>query len=143
MLSKVTAGVLGAAVLAGAWVVQEGAVHVSVDQRGGDGQHLHLLLPAAMVPVALRLLPDDKLRPAAAEAEPWLPAIRVASKELARWPDTELVETRQEGEHVRIFTRGATLVIDVQSPRQKVYLSFPLKMAGQVVHRLEELVPAS
>ena len=134
---------LGAAALAGAWVVQEGAVRVSVDEPGGDGQHLHLLLPAALVPVALRLVPDDKLRPAAAAADPWLPAIRVASEELAARPDTELVEVRQEGEHVRIFTRGATLVIDVQSPRQKVYLSFPLKMAGQVAHRLEELVPAS
>ena len=142
MFAKVMAGMLGTTALAGAYVVHEGAVRVAVDEQKPGGTHLHLIVPAAAVPLCLKIVPDEKLREASAEARPWLPAIRVASAELARLPDTELVEVRDGEEHVRIAKRGALLLIDVQSPDEKIHVSFPLKTVDQVCRQLESLRPA-
>lgn len=143
MLARVMAGVLGTAALAGAYVVQEGAVRVAVDQPGADGTHVRLLVPAALVPVGLKFVPDEKLREAAERARPWLPAIRVGSRELARLPDVELVEARDANEHVRIAKHGALFVLEVESPRETVRLSFPLKTLDQVAQQLESVSPTS
>jgi hypothetical protein len=146
MLAKVTAGVLGTAALAGAYVVHEGAVRVRVDERALKGKketHLHLLVPAALVPVGLECVPDGKLREAAERARPWLPAIRAAVRELARLPDAELVEVLDANEHVRIAKRSALFLLDVESARETVHISFPLKTVDQVARRLESLGPGS
>ncbi len=143
MLAKVTAGVLGTAALAGAYVVHEGAVRVAVDEGSAGGKHIRLLLPAALVPVGLKFVPDEKLRQAAAQARPWLPAVRAASQELARLPDADLLEVRDTGDHVRLSKRGRLLVLDVESTRETVHVSFPLKTLDQLARRLESLGPPS
>ena len=143
MLAKVAAGVLGTAALAGAYVVHEGAVRIAVDERSAGGQHIHLLLPAALVPVGLKFVPDEKLRQAAAPARPWLPAVRAASQELGRLPDADLLEVRDTRDHVRLSKRGRLLVLDVESTRETVHISFPLKTLDQVARRLESLGPPS
>ncbi len=143
MLAKVAAGVLGTAVLAGAYVVHEGAVRIAVDERSAGGKHIHLLVPAALVPVGLKLVPDEKLRQAAAPARPWLPAVRAASQELARMPNADLLEVRDTRDHVRLSKRGRLLVLDVKSTRETVHISFPVKTLDQVAQRLESLGPPS
>jgi hypothetical protein len=143
MLAKVTLGALGTLALAGAYVVHEGAVRVAVDEQFAGGKHVHLLVPAALVPVGMKFVPDQKLREAAVQARPWLPAIGVACQELAHLPDTKLIEVRDAEQHVSVLKRGALLVLDVQSPRETVHVSFPLKALNRVVRQLESLGPAS
>ncbi len=144
MLAKVMAGVLGTAALAAAYMVHEGAVRVAVDQpRGGkQAKCVHLLVPAALVPVGLAFVPDENLRGAAERARPWLPAIRAASQELRRLPDAELLEVRDARQHVRMAKRGALFVLDLESSDETVHVSFPLKTLEQVVRRLESAGPA-
>jgi len=145
MLAKVMAGVLGTAALAGAYVVHEGAVRVAVDEQALNGSretHMHLLVPAVLVPVGLECVPDSKLREAAERVRPWLPAIHAAARELGRLPDAELVEVHDAQEHVRIAKRGALVLLDVESPRETVHISFPVKTLDQVARRLESLGPA-
>jgi hypothetical protein len=142
MHAKMMLTVLGALALAGAYVVHEGAVRVAVDEQAPGGTHIHLLLPAALVPVGMRFVPDEKLREATAQARPWLPAIKAASQELARLPDSDLVQVRDAEQHVSISKRVALLVIDVQSPRESVHVSFPLRTVNRLARRLESLGPS-
>ena len=143
MLTKLTLGMLGTAALAGVYVAQEGVVGLSVDEQGRKGTHLHLLVPAALVPLGMGLVPDEKLREVAAQARPWLPAVRIASAELARLPDSDLLDVREPERRVSIVKRGNSLVLDVHSPHQSVHISFPLGLATRVANRLESLAPTS
>jgi hypothetical protein len=143
MLAKVGLGLLGTAVLAGAYLAQQGMVRVSVDEQGGQGTHLHLVAPAALVSLGLRVVPDEKLRDLAGQARPWLPAVRVVSAELARLPDADLLELRDAEQHVHIVKRGGALLLDVESPRHSVHVSFPLRLVHCVASRLESFVPTS
>ncbi len=143
MLARVMLPVLGIVALAGAYVVHEGAVRVAVDEQVADGKHIHLLVPAVLVPVGMKFVPEQKLREAIVQARPWLPLIEAASQELARLPDSNLIEVRDPQDHVSIAKRGALLVIDVQSPRETVHVSVPLKTLNRVARHLESLGPAS
>lgn len=143
MVARVMLPALGTVVLAGAYVVHEGAVRIAVDEQAPGGTHIHLLLPAALVPVGMKFVPDQKLREATAQARPWLPAIKTASQELARLPDSDLVQVRDAEQHVSISKRGALLVIDAQSPRASVHVSFPLRTVNRLARQLESLGPAS
>ncbi|MBI3668628.1 MAG: hypothetical protein HY237_02435 [Acidobacteria bacterium] len=124
-------------------MAHEGMVRVSVDEQGDQGTHLHLIVPAALVPVGMWLVPDEKLREVAAQARPWLTAAREASRELARLPDSDLLEVRNVKEHVRIVKRSGSLLLVVESPHQSVHISFPLRLADHVAGRLAPLAPAS
>jgi hypothetical protein len=129
-------GAFGLLVVGGAFVYNEGAVRVDVREKARDGQHIYLVLPAAILPVAARLIPKNKLRDAPREIGPWLPTIKVASEELARCPDGPLVEVDSNREHVRIYKQGRSLFIDVDSEEEAVHVSFPLQAAADTVSQL-------
>jgi hypothetical protein len=129
-------GALGLVVVGGAFVYNEGAVRVDVREKTRNGQHIYLVVPAAILPVAARLIPKDKLKDAPREIGPWLPTIKAASKELARCPDGPLVEVDSSSEHVKIHKRGRSIFIDVDSEEETVHVSFPLEAAADTVSQL-------
>ncbi len=143
MLGKVMAGLASSLALAGAYVVHEGAIRIQVDEQGAKGSRLHLLVPAALVPAAMMFVPEAALLEAATRARPWLPAVRAATEGLARQPDCDLLEVRSADEHVQVAKRGALLVVDVESLRETVHVSVPLRTINGVAHRLESWSPAS
>jgi hypothetical protein len=143
MLGKVMLGLAGTTALAGAYLVQQGTVRVSVDEHRANGRHVHMLVPAALVTMGMRFVPEENLLDAARQARPFLPTIRVASAELARLPDCDLVEVQDVNKHVKITKRGGSLVIDVQSPEETVHLSFPLRLADRIAAQLESLGPSA
>jgi hypothetical protein len=128
---------LGTLVLGGAAVYDMGAVRVSVQEKKPGGDHVRLLIPAVAVPLGLRIAPEEKLREAALQARPWLPALRIASQELERCPDGPLVEVTNPHEKVSIVKRGHSLLIDVDSEDETVHVSVPLRAVTSVVERLE------
>ena len=123
-------------VVSGALVFNEGAVRVDVRERAGDGKHIYLIVPAAALPVAARLIPKDKLRDASSEIRPWLPTIKAATRELARCADGPLVQVDNKHEHVNIHKQGKSLYIDVDSNEESVHVSFPLEAAADTVSQL-------
>ena len=141
MLGKVMLGLAGTTALAGAYLVQQGTVRVSLDEHRANGRHVHLLVPAALVPMGMRFVPEENLLDAARQARPFLLTIRVASAELARLPDCDLVEVQDVNKYVKITKRGGSLVIDVQSPEETVHVSFPLRLADRIAAQLESLGP--
>jgi len=132
----VLAGACGVLALGTVVVCNEGAVRVEVQEKARDGQHIHLILPAAAGPVAARLIPRDKLEDARNQIRPWLPTIMAASRELARCPDGPLVEVDSHGEHVRIYKQGGSLFIYVDSEDETVHVSFPVEAAADTVSQL-------
>jgi hypothetical protein len=93
-------GALGMLVVGGAFVYNEGAVRVDVRERTRNGEHIYLVVPAVVLPVAARLVPRDKLKDARGKIRPWLPTLKAASEELARCPDGPLVEVDSNREHI-------------------------------------------
>jgi hypothetical protein len=132
----VLGGALGVLVVGGVLVYNEGAVRVDVREKTGDRQHIHLIVPAVLLPVAVRLVPRAKLHDARHEIRPWLPTIKAASAELARCPDGPLVEVDSRREHVRIHKLGMSLFIAVDSDEETVLVSFPLEAAADTVSQL-------
>lgn len=143
IFAKCALGFGGAVVLAGAYAFHDGVIRISVDEHRLNGDHTHLIVPAAVVPLAARFIPQENLREAAANAGPWLPAIRAAAKELKKFPEAELLEVVDGGEHVQLRTRNNKLLIDVESPQETVHVSCPLATIQDVAEGLEEMRPGS
>jgi len=128
--------VLGTLLVAGAFVYDMGAIKVSVQGKNPGGENIHLIVPAAAVPLALPFVPDRHLEEAAAEVRPWLPAIEAAAEELARCPDSPLVQVTSRHEKVSIVKRGGALLIDVDDTNETVHVSVPLKLVGVVAGQI-------
>ena len=141
LLAKVALGFCGTVVLAGAYTFHEGILRV--DEDHGDGRHVHVWVPAAIVPMALHVIPRHRLEHAAVEARPWLPVFRALTKELEKYPEAELVEVRDANQHVRIRTHNGKLLIDVTEPGENVHVVCPLVMMEDVARELEAQSPAA
>jgi DNA-dependent RNA polymerase auxiliary subunit epsilon len=129
-------GALGMLVVGGVFVYNEGAVRVDVREKTPNVEHIYLVVPAVVLPVAARLVPRNKLKDVPRNIGPWLPTIKAASEELARCPDGPLVEVDSNREQVRIRKQGRSLFIDVDSEEETVHVSFPLQAAADTVSQL-------
>lgn len=137
MLAKIALGCLGAATLAGVYSFHEGAARVSVNEYREKGAHLHLIVPAALVSAGLRFAPERELDRAAAEAGPWLPAVRALTRELEKFPDTELVRVDDGAQHVSVTSRSGKLEINVRTEEETMHVSCPLTSLEKVAWELE------
>jgi len=133
---------LAAAIVGGAYVYDMGAVRVSVKSKSPGGENIRLVLPAAVAPVGMWLAPKEKLREAAEQARPYLPALEVAADELGRGPDFALVEVTNPREKVRIAKEGTHLVIDVDDANEVVHVAVPLNAVRAVAAQLGAIPPA-
>ncbi|MCU1243948.1 MAG: hypothetical protein JWO71_4674 [Candidatus Acidoferrum typicum] len=135
LLAKIALGFCGTVAAAGAYTFHEGVMRVDEDQF--DGRHVHVWVPAAIVPIAMHVVPSRHLRHAAAQAGPWLPTLRALTKELRKYPDADLVEVGDANEYVRIRTKNGKLLIDINEPGETVHVACPLAMIEDVSRQLE------
>jgi hypothetical protein len=145
ILGKIALGAVGTVVFAGAWLASDGVVRVSVREMRDvpHPKHINVIVPAALVPAALHFVPTRTMREAVEKAGPWMPAAQAACEELARLPDSQLVEVHNPHESVRVATHDGRLVIDVEDNRETVHVSFPLRTAWKVAREIQERGPAS
>jgi hypothetical protein len=139
-IAKIALGFCGTVAVAGAYTFHEGVMRVDEDHF--DGRHIHVWIPAAIVPLAMHVVPSCHLKHAAAQAGPWLPTVRALSKELKKYPDAELAEVENEHQHIRIRTHNGRLLIDANEPRETVHVACPLAMIEDVLSQLEAQAPA-
>ena len=66
-----------------------------------------------------------------------MPVARLALQELAKCPDTVLVEVKDRDEHVRIEKRGGRLLVDVDSHSEEVHVGVPIQTVVSVLKELE------
>jgi hypothetical protein len=141
LFAKVALGCVGTLVVAGAYTFREGIMNVR--EECANGRHVHVWLPAAVVPMALHFVPARYVEHAASQVAPWLPTIRVLAKQLEKYPDAELVDARDSRQHVRVRTQHGKLLIDVDSSEQNVHVACPLATIEHVSTELNALRPAA
>ena len=141
LLAKVALGLCGTVAVAGVYTFREGVMRVDEDRN--DGRHVHVWVPAAIVPMAMHVIPSRHFDHAIAQAGPWLPTLRALTKELKRYPEADLVEVEDGRQHVRIRTHQGKLLIDVAEPGEDVHVACPLAMIEDVASELEAKSPAA
>jgi hypothetical protein len=135
-LAKLGIGVMGSVLVAGAALSTEGFIHVKVHEKQPGGTNLNLVVPAALVPVALKFVPNIHLPEASEDLGTYLPIIDAAVPALVECPDGALVEVRDNDEHVLITKSGGSLVIDVNDGADTVHVSVPLRAAQSSIHQI-------
>jgi hypothetical protein len=143
LLAKAALGMGGALVLAGAYTFREGVIRIDVDEQHPGSDHVHLWLPAAVVPMAMHFVPKNHLCEAAGHAREFLPLTHVLIKELKRFPDATFVEITGSNDHVLIRTQGGKLQIDVNEPGENAHLLVPLSTLEDVAKQLEVNAPGA
>ena len=141
LLAKLALGFCGTVALAGAYTFHEGIMRVEDDHF--DGRHVHVWIPAAIVPMALHVVPTRRLERALKHAGPWLPALRELTKELKRYPEADFVEVEDGRQHVHIRTHQGKLLIDAIEPDETVHVACPLVMLEDIARELEARAPAA
>ncbi len=147
LTGMLTVAAAGLAVVGGL-VYDAGAVRVSVREKQPGGDSIRILAPAAIVPVAMALVPDRVLvKEMPPEARAAIPALKIAVEELGNLPDCTLVEVHGPGEDVSIALRDGALVIDVDSDDEEVHVQIPWSALESAVSHLfsasESLEPSS
>jgi len=137
LLAKVGLGVASTVAVAGAYTFHQGVIRVDVDEFRSGGSHVHFWAPAAVVPMALRFVPQQHLRHAGREAQEAMPIVRALFHELKNYPNTTFVEVTDGDQHVRIATEGSRLAIDVTEPDQNVHLRVPIATVEDTFAQLE------
>ncbi len=143
LLAKAALGVTGTLFVAGAYTFHEGVIRVDVDEYRAGGSHVHVVVPAAAVPMAMHLVPQKHLREAVEHTREALPIARAIVKELKKYPDVDLVEVVDGEQHVQIRTRNGKLQIDVEAPDEQVHLLVPLSTLEDVTRQLEVNAPGA
>jgi hypothetical protein len=141
LLANLALGVGATIFLAGAYTLHDGVMRVDEDHQ--NGRHVHVWVPAAIVPMAMHVIPRRHLEHAAEQARPWLPTLRALTKELEKYPNAEFVDVRDadENQRVRIRTRNGKLLIDVDAPDEHVHVACPWAMMRDVANELEDNAP--
>jgi hypothetical protein len=139
---SVPGGMLAAAgvgaILAGSYLYSQGLIRVSVSEKRSGGDHLHLALPGALIPLALAFVPASEIgKHMPAEASQHLPLVEAAVDELQKLPDCTLVKVDGPEEQVRIQVSGGTMVIDVNDHGDEVHVTLPLGSLRSVMSKLE------
>ena len=141
LLAKIALGFFGAVALAGAYTFHEGVMRVDEDHR--DGRHVHVWVPAAIVPLAMHVIPSRHFDRAAQQAGPWLPTLHALLKELKKYPEAQLVDVQDDRQHVRVRTHQGKLLIDITDLGEEVHVACPLAAIDDVASQLEARIPAA
>lgn len=143
LIAKIALGVGATVALAGAYTFHEGVLRVDVDESRGNGQHVHVWVPAALVPMAMHVVPRRQMEHAGYRASRFMPLVHAVAKELQKYPEADLVEVRDGDQYVHIRTHNGSLLIDAEEPGQTVHVSCPLVTIDDVSRQLAEFAPAS
>jgi hypothetical protein len=137
LVAKVALAFTGTIAAAGVYTFHDGIAQVHVDDH--KGTHVHIWAPAAIVPIAMHVIPKRELHKFPHEAQQAIPTLRVLVKELENYPDSEFVEVRDSDTHVRVRTVGSKVVVDVVDREEKVHVVCPLAMVRDVVESLNDI----
>jgi hypothetical protein len=142
LLAKIALGFCAVIVLAILCVFHQGIIRVDTDS--GDGQHVHLWFPAAVVPMTMHFVPKHYFQMAHLpdqDQEMGMAIFRTVARELRRYPDVELVSVDDSDSHVRIRTHDGKLQIDVHDSNDNVHVSLPLSTIDDISAELENARP--
>jgi hypothetical protein len=143
LLAKAALGMGSALVLAGAYTFHEGVIRIDVDEFRAGGSHIHVWVPAALVPMTMHFVPKQHLREAVMHSQEFTPVAHALIKELKKFPEADFVEVKDGTDHVQIRTHAGKLQIDVDEPGENVHLLIPLSTIDDVVGQIESSAPGA
>jgi hypothetical protein len=135
-LAKVGIGFMGAVLVGGAMISSEGFIQVKVHEKQAGGTNVSLIVPAALIPMALEFVPNRHLAQASADLRPYLPIVEAAIPGLEDCPDGVLVEVIDPKEHVIVAKEGDSIVVDVNDPEDVVRVAVPLRAVRSSIHEI-------
>jgi hypothetical protein len=91
--------------------------------------------------MAMHFVPSKHLQHAAAEISPWLPTVRVFTKELKKYPEADLIQVNSRDQHLHISMHAGRLLIDNDEKGETVHLAWPVAMLQDVLDELEASAP--
>lgn len=120
---------------------------IAVDVEPSDGSQISVHVPAALINLAIAVVPHqvqvDALEDAAREVEPFLDAVHALGDELADLPDFVLVEVTGADEHIRIEKLDGRLIVLVESDDERVHVSVPVRTVERLVDKFEDWARAA
>lgn len=137
MLGKIALGFAVTTLSFTGYILQDGFVHISVDEAAEHGTHLHLLIPAELGTIAAHFAPPEKFAEHQRELRALLPSLKLGAQELAKLPDSVLVEVRDRNEHVLISKAGDGISVEEESPKEHVKVWIPLHAIYDTANVLE------
>jgi hypothetical protein len=114
---------------------------VNVIQHRDSPAHVHVIAPAMLAPIAIRLVPDNKIARASEQIQPWLPTIRATLEGLRESPDLTIVEVSNAEEYVQVAKNGGEIVVDVANRDETVHVSVPIRAIDSSVNALASAAP--
>ena len=143
VLGKIAMGLAGTAVAGVGLLCSEGMIQVNVVEKRPQGHHLHVMVPALLVPIGVHFSPRENIAEASAEIQPWLLTVRAALAQLRECEDVAFVEVNEPGQQVRVAKSGGTIVLDVNSEEESVHVSAPIRAMSSAVEELAATAPAT
>jgi hypothetical protein len=137
MIGEIALGFLITTAACSAYVLQDGFVHVSVDESAEQGAHLHLVVPAQLATLAAHFATPQHFGRFPQDLRHLLPALKLSASELAKLPDSVLVEVRDADQHVLISKSGDGLSVEEESPQEHVKVWVPLRAIYDTADVLE------
>ncbi len=141
MLAKIALAGAGTLALGTAYAFHEGTIRVDVDEHREGGAHVHFWVPAAVVPMALHFVPDEKLRDAEHHADEWLPVLRAVAQGLKLHPEANFVEVQDAQQHVQIQTHQGKIQVDVVDANENVHVACPIATIEDIAEQLAARAP--
>jgi len=143
LLAKAALGLGGTLAVAGAYTFHQGVLRIDVDEYRSGGSHVHVWVPAAVVPMAMHVIPRSQMHCMSKDATDMLPVVHAIVKELKKYPNTDLIEVDDGREHVQVRTHNGKLQIDAVSLDENVHVLCPLSTIEDVTGQLEENAPGA
>jgi hypothetical protein len=123
---------------AGATVVRDGLVTITVHESGAGGTRLFIPIPGTAVRAvahSMRWNGADR-RHFRGEFDRVRPVLAALGDQLAACPDVRLVDVETDDQHVTVEKHGGSLRITVDDRGDHVQVSFPIDLAQDVLERL-------
>lgn len=139
--------VLGTAAVAGAFLIHDGIMTVSVREKDHGGAHFTVPVPGSAFRLAMFVaetaMPAGERirlrREVARDLGDIQPVLAGLARELKNCPDAVLVEVHDRDAHVTIAKRGGTLRIHVDDRDAEVRVSVPASMLSFALETLGEI----
>ena len=138
ILAKLALGTVGTLAFATVYTFREGTIRIDVDEHREGGSHVHFWVPAAAVPAALHLVPDDKLQQAVDRSEEFMPVALAVVDGLQKYSDAEFVRVDSEDQHVRVSVKDGKVYVDVQDHNDDVHVAVPVSTIKDVLENIAE-----
>jgi len=136
ILAKLALGAVGTLAFATVYTFREGTIRVDVDEHRPGGSHVHLWVPATVVPAAMHFVPDDKLQQAVDRAHDALPLVKIVAEELEKYPNADFVQVDNEDQHVKVSVHSGKIYVDVQDRDNDVHVAVPVATIQDVIENI-------